>query len=75
MSSQYFVIPDKEFFSLEDLASILNVSRSHVYRMAQEGAIKSLRVGNKRLLIPKASLDEYIDKLEGTPAYAGREVL
>ena len=43
----------------KDLQSILHVGRNTVYRLLEDGSIKSIRIGNK-YLVPKLFLLDFI---------------
>ena len=49
----------KLFYSADECASIFRVSRSHVYRMINEGKIKSIEIGARKV-IPASSLEELL---------------
>lgn len=44
------------FLSITEAAEVLGVSRPHLYRMAQDGELRSVRIG-RRVLIPKMEID------------------
>ena len=48
-------LPDKQMFSVEEVAAILGVGRATAYRCANTGEIPALRLG-RRLFIPRAAL-------------------
>jgi excisionase family DNA binding protein len=48
-------LPDKQMFSVEEVAAILGVGRATAYRCANTGEIPALRLG-RRLFVPRAAL-------------------
>ena len=48
-------LPDKPTFRVEEVATMLGISRSSAYRAAQLGQIPSFRVG-RRMLVPRTAL-------------------
>lgn len=51
-----------EFFSINEFAAALSVSRQTIYRKVERGEIKSLKIG-KTYRIPRSELEKHI-KLE-----------
>jgi excisionase family DNA binding protein len=55
-------------YTVPELASILGVAQSRVYRMAANGEIPCIRPqGSKRWIFPKAAVDRWLES-------AGRDV-
>ena len=49
----------KLVYSVDECASVLGVSRSHVYRLVNDGRIKSIEIGNRKV-IPISSLEDLL---------------
>ena len=56
-------IPDNEkrAYSVDDIMSILDISRSSAYILIKKKLFRSVKIGNQ-LRISKASFDEWLDK-------------
>lgn len=56
-------IPDNEkrAYSVDDIMTILDISRSSAYILIKKNLFRSVKVGNQ-LRISKASFDEWLDK-------------
>lgn len=53
--------PEKSIvYCVEDLISILGVSRNTAYELVRSGKIRAVIIGNNRYRIPKEALDEYL---------------
>ncbi|MEQ9229752.1 MAG: helix-turn-helix domain-containing protein [Cyclobacteriaceae bacterium] len=52
-------IQQKDFLSLEDAAMLLGVSRTTLYRMRKDGALKFATIGKKKVIARK-SIDQLI---------------
>jgi excisionase family DNA binding protein len=50
---------DKKLFTVTEAATILGISRSVLYLLLAESAIRSIKVGRSRR-IPPAALDEFV---------------
>lgn len=50
---------DKIVYSVQEVAELLGISRSHAYEMVKEKKLPILDLG-KRKVIPKTFLDEWI---------------
>lgn len=51
-----------KLLTVNQAATALNLGRSKFYELIQQGTIKSVTIGRKRLIPPRA-LDEYIERL------------
>ena len=51
--------PERETLDLPDLAERLGVSRSSIYRWANDGRLPTIRLG-RRLLVPRAVVEELL---------------
>ena len=47
-------------YKVEDIAAMLNISRTSAYNLVKEGHFKTVRVGNA-IRISKKSFDEWLD--------------
>jgi excisionase family DNA binding protein len=58
------------FYRVAQVATILNVHRTTVYRAIESGALKALRLGQGRggLRVPADALDAYLSASEVRPA-------
>lgn len=54
---------ERATYTIEEVASILGVGRSTAYDAARRGEIPTVRLG-RRLLVPKAKLDEMLGEKE-----------
>lgn len=52
----------RRLYSTCDAAVSLGISRSLLYRLIQDGVIKSVRIGSRRL-VAESELDRYVDSL------------
>ena len=52
---------EKRAYSVDDIMSILDISRSTAYILIKRNCFRSIKIG-KQLRIPKASFDEWLDK-------------
>ena len=51
--------PVRETFDLPEIAARLGVSRTSIYRWANNGTLPTIRLG-RRLLVPRAALEELL---------------
>jgi excisionase family DNA binding protein len=52
-------VEDRLVFMVEEAAQLLGISRSFAYEAVQRGEIPSMRIG-RRILVPKAALERYL---------------
>lgn len=52
----------KEFLTVEDIKSVLSVSRSTVYNIINRGEIRATFIGKKLIRIHRNDFREYLDK-------------
>ncbi len=52
----------KFLYDLRQAASVLSVGRSKLYELMNDGAIKSVKIGNRRL-IPAEGIEAYVSRL------------
>ena len=55
------IVETRQLLKAADVARILNISRSLVYRMLQRGKIPSIRI-NQSVRVDPGDLQEYIDR-------------
>lgn len=53
--------PNKQFYSLEEVAELLNVNYQLIYKLVRAGRIRSVRVG-RVYRIRQGDLDEFIEQ-------------
>jgi len=51
---------DKKTLSIQELSEVLNIGRTTAYEAVRSGQVPSVKVG-RRLLIPIAALDRFLD--------------
>jgi excisionase family DNA binding protein len=56
---------EKIFYSIDEAAKILTISRSTINRLIAQGKIKSVNVTEKRVAIRAEELNRYIESIEG----------
>ena len=49
--------PDRLTYTIKEAARALGVSRGLAYEMAREGRLPTLRLGQRRILVPRGALD------------------
>lgn len=49
-------IPQKDLFRPDEVAKCLSISRATVYRWIYEGKLKSIKVGNRLIRIPRYAI-------------------
>lgn len=57
--------------TVEEAADVIRTTRRNLYRMVAAGrlhAVKAAEGGSGRLLIPRASLEKYLRRLDGAAA-------
>lgn len=54
---------EKRVYTVEEIASILNIGRTSAYLLVKEDHFKIVRIGNA-IRISKKSFDEWLDSLE-----------
>lgn len=53
----------RKAYSVEEVAEMLGVGRTHAYAMVKSGELPSVRLG-RRLLVPAAALDKLLASCE-----------
>lgn len=54
---------EKRTYTVEDIAKMLNISRTAAYNLTKEGHFKIVRIGSA-IRISKKSFDEWLDNLD-----------
>lgn len=54
------IVPEKRTYTVDEIASILNIGRNTAYALVKSAQFKVLRIGNT-IRIPKRSFDEWLD--------------
>jgi excisionase family DNA binding protein len=52
--------PEPLVYSIDEVARLLNISRSHAYESVQRGQLPHIKLG-ARILIPRAALDRMLE--------------
>ncbi len=55
--------PARRWISVEEAGAILGVGRARAYQLVREGLLPTLRISERRLLVPLRALDELEDIL------------
>ncbi len=58
--------PNYNFLTVDDLASVLQISRGSAYNLLKNGEIKSFKIGSHYKIMPEA-IDEYIQRMTILP--------
>jgi excisionase family DNA binding protein len=58
------MVADKMTVSVEEMASMLGISRSVAYQLIKEKDFPSIRVGERRVIIPVKSLEKWLEEKE-----------
>jgi excisionase family DNA binding protein len=56
---------DKPTMNLPEFAKIMGISRSLAFKMAADGKIPVIRLGEKRLVVPTAAVVRILDEASG----------
>lgn len=54
-------VPQQRTYTVEDIAAILDISRSSAYNLVKEGQFNTVRIGNA-IRISKKSFDDWLDR-------------
>ncbi len=54
----------EKFYTVEDVARILQISVSTVRKLINDGDLRSIRIG-KQIRVPESALNEYIERQSG----------
>ena len=61
MNQESAIDNDKRAYSVDDIMSILDISRSTAYILIKKKCFRSIKIG-KQLRIPKTSFDEWLNR-------------
>ncbi len=56
---------DKLVFNVPEAAARLQISRGLCYSLVKQGILPSLKLGARRVVIPKSALEEFLDRQGG----------
>ena len=54
------VTPERLVFTIEETARMLGVSRGTAYLLANTGGIPAIRIGQRRLVVPRKALEDFL---------------
>ena len=54
-----YEMPERATLNLPEVAALLGVSRTSIYRWAEQGLVPTIRLG-RRLLVPRAAVEELL---------------
>lgn len=61
-------------FTIEESAKILGISRGTAYLLANTGGIPAIRIGQRRLVVPRKALEDFLSSAgKGQEDQANRE--
>lgn len=60
-----FMAIERLTYSVVEVAKMLGIGRNLAYQLVQDGKIDSFRIGDKRILIPKAVLEKFLSPNKG----------
>ena len=47
-------------YSIEEVAALLGIGRNQCYRAAREGQIPTIRIGPRRMVVPRAAFERML---------------
>ena len=50
-----------EYFTVQEVASLLKVKKGYIYDLVNQGKLKAIRVSERRIRIPGSSLKEFTE--------------
>jgi excisionase family DNA binding protein len=53
---------DKQVYKISEVAKILGISRSLVYRLIAEGKIPAMKLGKKKIVVSKVSIQRILSE-------------
>ena len=59
---------DRIVLTVEEAAKLLRISRGLAYEMVRQGALPSIRLGLRRILVPRQALERMLDRGDRPPA-------
>ncbi len=67
--------PDRLTYTVAEAARALGISRGLAYEMTRQGGLPSLRLGQRRILVPRGALDALLGSSDLVPATSGQGAL
>jgi len=64
---------DKLTMSIEEAAKVLGVGRNFCYELAKTGQLPTIRLGSRRLVVPRIALERMLETGNGHPLESGTE--
>jgi len=64
---------DKLTMSVEEAAKVLGVGRNFCYELAKTGQLPTIRLGARRLVVPRVALEKMLETLDVRPKASGVE--
>lgn len=56
--------PPQLTYTVEEAAEVLGIGRGLAYIMVRDGSLPAIRVGKRRILVPKAALEAYLENVQ-----------
>lgn len=60
--------PGRLTYTVAEAASALGISRGLAYEMVKEGSLPGLRLGQRRILVPRGALDALLSSSSSIPS-------
>ena len=64
---------DKLTMSVEEAAKVLGVGRNFCYELAKTGQLPTIRLGARRLVVPRVALEKMLETVDSRPKASGVE--
>ena len=64
---------DKLTMSVEEAAKVLGVGRNFCYELAKTGQLPTIRLGARRLVVPRVALEKMFETVDARPKASGVE--
>ena len=64
---------DKLTMSIEEAAKVLGVGRNFCYELAKTGQLPTIRLGSRRLVIPRIALEKMLEPADVQPRESDAE--
>lgn len=55
---------EKKVYNIKEVSALLNIPIQQVYKLVRENYIPHKRIGQRRILIPKAKFDQWLNENE-----------
>jgi excisionase family DNA binding protein len=56
-------VNDRLLYKVTEAAEIIGQGRTRVFELIRTGELESVRVGSRGRLVPRAALEEYVERL------------